>query len=235
MAEARGDLLLFCDDDNVFRPDYLEQAWRIFEKNPELGAAGGKSLPGYESEPPSWLAPFADRLALRHLGEEVLFASWKDTPAPNRAYPALAPIGAGLVLRRAVATAYVQTPAPSSAIQDRVGAHLGSGGDNVLVLAALSTGWSIGYFPELVLTHLIPQARLRLGYLARLNRASSESWVQVLADHGLNPWRPISRLTLGLRQLRAFFRQKAWRDPAAYFSWAGACGILAGRANLSRR
>ena len=139
-----------------------------------------------------------------------------------------------MVLRASIANAYVNSLSASPAVPDRIGNRLSSGGDNAMVLTALSSGWEVGYFPSLVLTHLIPRTRLCLGYLARLNRAASESWVRVLAQHGLTPWPPISRGTLRLRQARAYIRQRAWRGPATYFSWAGACGILAGRANLSR-
>jgi hypothetical protein len=103
-----------------------------------------------------------------------------------------------------------------------------------MVLTALELGREVGYFPELELTHLISSERMQLGYLARLNRRSSKSWVQLLARHGIFPWTPISRGTIWLRQARAFFAQRAWRGPANYFQWAGACGLIEGRAQIAQ-
>ena len=234
IALAQGEVLVFCDDDNILAPDYLVQARRVMCKNPALGALGGKALPVYETQPPEWLAPFAERLAVRDLGDEPRLANWKTTSVQERTYPDVSPIGAGLVVRHEIALDYARALQTDPAISDRCGRRLSSGGDNDLVLAALRHGWSVGYFPELVLSHLIPRARLKLRHVARLNYASSESWVQVLAQNGIVPWPRISHLGSVLRQARAFVRYRAWRDAASFVHWAGACGIFSGRARLSR-
>ena len=54
IQEADGDLLVWCDDDNLLAPDYLTQAGKTFVAEPRLGAAGGKSIPEYASPPPAW-------------------------------------------------------------------------------------------------------------------------------------------------------------------------------------
>ncbi len=234
IALARGEILVFCDDDNLLATDYLAQAERLLRENPELGAIGGKALPVYASPPPAWLAPFTDRLAVRDLGGQPRLASWKGIPVKDRTYPDCSPLGAGLILRHDIALAYALALPANPAIGDRCGRRLSSGGDNDLVLATLHQGWSVGYFPELVLSHLIPRERLSLRHLARLNRASSESWVQVLARNGIVPWPRVSRTGAWLRQARAFLRHRAWKNRASFVRWAGACGIFAGRARLSR-
>lgn len=68
-AEARGELILMVDDDNVIAPDYLETAVRIAEERPGLGAFGGKCLPEFEAKPDPWLASVRSGLGLRDLGE----------------------------------------------------------------------------------------------------------------------------------------------------------------------
>ena len=233
ISEARADLLVFCDDDNLLMPDYLAVAEQLFGRRKNLGAAGGKALPSYATPLPDWVEPFAGQLAVRDLGDKCQIASWVNLDFGDRAYPACSPIGAGLVLRREIADEYIWALEASPLIPDRIGEKLSSGGDCALVLTALEMGREVGYFPELELTHLIPVERLQLAYLARLNRASSESWVRVLARHGIFPWEPISRGTVWPRQMRAFFARRAWEGPANYFQWAGACGIFAGRAGIS--
>ena len=68
-AEAKGELIVMVDDDNVLAPDYLETAVRIARARPMLGAFGGKCLPEFEVEPPEWLKARGKGLGLRDRGE----------------------------------------------------------------------------------------------------------------------------------------------------------------------
>ena len=68
-AEAKGELIVMVDDDNVLAADYLETAVRIAQERPGLGAFGGKCLPEFEVEPEGWLASVRSGLGLRDLGE----------------------------------------------------------------------------------------------------------------------------------------------------------------------
>ena len=70
--EAKGGIVVMVDDDNVLRPDYLEKAVEIMERNPLLGAIGGKALPEYEIEPPEWLKGIRSGLGLRDLGNSII-------------------------------------------------------------------------------------------------------------------------------------------------------------------
>ena len=133
-----------------------------------------------------------------------------------------------MVLRRAAVEAWLQASS-SSALSDRRGAALSSSGDNEIVLQVMQAGWSVGYFPSLVLTHLIPATRLEPDYLARLNRGIQESWMQVLTLHDANPWPALTPLGATVRQMRAWFTHRAWSSPAARIRWQGACGHFAGR------
>src|SRR5206468_717972 len=54
IREARGDLLVFVDDDNVLDADYLETALRIAEQKAFLGAWSGQCCPEFEADPPEW-------------------------------------------------------------------------------------------------------------------------------------------------------------------------------------
>lgn len=229
LAAARGDLAVLVDDDNVLAPDYLATVVTLFSAHPQLGAAGGKSRPEFAVEPAEWTREFFPLLALRDLGESPLIATTLRPEGSDRnEYPACAPIGAGLALRRAAWEAWLKSSTATS-LSDRRGASLSSSGDNDIVLCVVEAGWSAGYFPNLVLTHLIPAGRLEPDYLARLNRGIQESWMQVLALHQACPWPPLSPLGARLRQVRAWFTHRAWRSTAAHIRWQGACGHFAGR------
>ncbi len=227
---AGGDFLVFVDDDNVLAPDYLAETASAFLRHPELGAIGGKSLPEWETTPAEWVQEFASCLAVRDLGETELL--W--CHGVKKGYPDCSPMGAGMALRRAAALHYAakmeQTNQP--AVLDRCGGNLTSGGDNDMVLTLLEGGWGVGYFPQLRLTHLIPEGRATSAYLARLNHGIARSWVQVLARHGIRPWPRIPRWSVPLRKLRACWRSRAWRDAASYVRWRGMCGKFEGQAEL---
>ncbi|GAB2671462.1 glycosyltransferase [Paenibacillus thermoaerophilus] len=55
IAEARGELLLFLDDDAVARPDWISGLAACFEDE-SVACAGGKIVPDWETaSPPDWL------------------------------------------------------------------------------------------------------------------------------------------------------------------------------------
>lgn len=232
--ETRAKLIVMVDDDNVLAPDYLARSIELFAAHPELGAAGGRSLPVFAREPAEWQREFFNLLAVRDLGEELLLSPRQSGDGDRDGeYPACAPIGAGMVIRRVALDPWLSAYSAGD-IPDRRGGELSSGGDNDIVLSLLSRGWQVAYDPLLSLRHLIPAARLDPAYLARLNRGIQKSWVQVLARHNANPWPPIPRWTLPLRCAKAYLTQRAWASPAARIRWQGICGRFEGQASLRR-
>ncbi len=231
---ARGEVVVLVDDDNILAPGYLAEVLRIFAAEPAVGALGGRSLPEFESPLPADLYEFLGLLACRDLGPTPRTSELRRDPVSGQIeYPTCAPIGAGMALRHAAAQAWLDAPA-HGLLSDRRGSALSSGGDNDIVLSVLRAGWSVGYFPTLSLTHLIPAGRVTPAYLARLNRGIAASWMQVLARHGICTWPPIRRWTVPLRQVKAWFTHRAWSSRAAYIRWQGACGHFEGRATLPR-
>lgn len=230
-ATARADVAVLVDDDNVLAPDYLTQVIALFSAYPGVGAIGGKSVPEFAIEPPAWAREFFPLLALRDLGEAPLVSKGLRPPGTTRnEYPACAPIGAGMALRRAAWKAWTDARVASpTALSDRRGSALSSAGDNDLVFCMLRAGWEVAYFPALALTHLIPASRLTAGYLARLNRGIQTSWMQVLALHEASPWSPLTAAGATARKVRAWFTHRPWRSPEAHIRWQGACGHFDGR------
>lgn len=236
VAEARGEFIVFVDDDNVLAPDYLVQALAFFAAHPRVGALGGPVLPEFEAARPAWWnAEFESLLACRHLGVETQIVTALFDPSTGRnEYPLCAPVGAGMALRRSALDAWL-ADATAAALPDRQGASLSSSGDNDIVLWVIRSGWHVAYSPALILTHLIPAGRLAPDYLARLNRGIARSWVQVLHKHDANPWPPIPAWSVPLRKAKAWFVYRAWSGPVARIRWQGACGHFEGRAVLPPR
>lgn len=226
---SSGEVLVLVDDDNELAPDYLAETLRLFAAHPKVGVLGGRSRPEFEQSPEPWVREFDGLIACRDLGEAPLISQGlRQAKTQRNEYPAFAPIGAGMALRRAAAQSWLEQDG-HVALPDRQGTDLSSSGDNDIVLTAMGSGWEAAYFPSLRLTHLIPTFRTTRDYLARLNRGISRSWMQVLAKHHANPWPPLTPLGATLRQIRAWFSHQAWSSPAAYIRWQGACGHFEGR------
>jgi glycosyltransferase involved in cell wall biosynthesis len=220
---ASGSIIVMVDDDNILDKNYLEHTLSIFNSNTALGAIGGKSIPLFEGSPPVWLKEFYSNLALRDLGEMPLISSWQNE------YPATAPIGAGMAIRKNAIQSYIEKiSADKNTITDRTGNSLSSGGDNDMVIEILKSGWQVGYYPELQLTHIIPQGRMRSGYLAKLINNTNKSWVRLLEEHQINPWPKIPRWSVPLRKIKLWFTYRAWQNNVNYIKWQGACGLYDG-------
>ena len=217
--QASGNVIVMVDDDNVLDENYLQNTLNIFKLNKQLGVAGGKSIPIFEKNPPKWLEEFHSCLALRDMGENVLTAVWENE------YPYQAPIGAGMAIRKDALISYINK---RHILTDRKGSSLSSGGDNDIVIEILKSGWQTGYFPSLILYHIIPKERLSPKYLALLTNGSSKSWIQLLESHGINPWHKIPAWTVPLRKMKAWFVYKAWLTKANFIKWRGACGTFDG-------
>lgn len=233
---ARADLAVLVDDDNVIDESYLANVIRIFAANPAVGLAGGRSLPRFEKSPPDWVREFHSLLALRDLGSQAQVSNGlQPNGAPAPEYPACAPIGAGMAIRRAAWEAWMRAREGGPTLSDRRGKQLTSGGDNDIIFCAMEAGWEVGYFPELSLQHLIPAERLEPEYLARLNRGIQKSWMEVLSAHGANRWPRISRAGAALRKVKAWITYRPWSDAAARIRWHGACGHFEGRVTAEDR
>ena len=55
---AKGDILLFTDDDATFDPGWLSAYAEAFDSHPEMAAAGGPVRASWEAPPPQWLVEF---------------------------------------------------------------------------------------------------------------------------------------------------------------------------------
>lgn len=233
IAEARGELLVWVDDDNVLHPGYFKAAVEAFEANPRLGAAGGPSMACYAEPPPVWFVEGLVPLGCRDHGDQPLWMSWVDQP---HQYPPAAPIGAGLVIRKQAMQVWADavTCDPDRLSLGRRGTALSSGEDNDINLTLLRAGWELAYLPQLRVTHVIPAARLTLDYQKRMARASFRDFVRVLDRHGIRPWPAVPRWSVPLRALLSWFRYRAWSGPTQVVRWNGALGQYEGRALLPR-
>jgi glycosyltransferase involved in cell wall biosynthesis len=160
IAEAKGDLLIFVDDDNVLQRDYLEAALQISATHPYLGAFGGSIEAEFEVEPNPRFQSLLPSLAIRHVTE----TKWANFGI------GCVPYGAGLCVTKKVARAYAANLSGSEIRRslDRRGSSLMGGGDLDLAMTSYDLGTGVGLFADLVVTHLIDKRRLSPQYLHRV-------------------------------------------------------------------
>jgi glycosyltransferase involved in cell wall biosynthesis len=82
LAEAKGDLLLFTDDDVDPDPQWMNAHWRAAQQSTSYDFFGGKIIPRWEKPPPAWLAahchgPLRSMSVSYDLGEEQIPVSFK--------------------------------------------------------------------------------------------------------------------------------------------------------------
>ena len=170
IKEAKGDLLLFVDDDNVLVPDYLVETLAIMNAHGFLGVIGAGNLdPEFETQPSREVRGVLSLLALRNVDSARWSSNVMDGPT--------LPWGAGLCVRREIAQHYVELvkELATAAVLDRRGGQLFCGGDDLFSWAAAERGYGFGIFPQLRINHLISASRVEPAYLLRLTHDHSFS------------------------------------------------------------
>jgi glycosyltransferase involved in cell wall biosynthesis len=207
IAESVGEIIVFVDDDNLLAPDYLQHATDIAAARPYIGAFGGAIIPRFEQTVNPALAVYYPYLALR----EVPRDQWGNMYGMNST-----PYGAGLVVRREVATRYT-TELRSDPVRralGRTGNSLISCEDVDLAWTSIDIGFGIGVFRTLSLTHIIPAARMQKDYLLRMVEAITASHVILDNRRNITISPPkasaIGRLVEQLRLLRKTKTERAF-------------------------
>jgi glycosyltransferase involved in cell wall biosynthesis len=157
LAEVRGELITFVDDDNILDPSYLSECMLIAQQFPCLGAWGGQLFPEFEVPPAPELENLLEGLALRQFHRP----RWSNYDSST------CPYGAGLCVRASVGQRYASI-VNSDQIRrslDRRGNSLMGGGDLDLAMTSYQLGMGTGLFPQLKLLHLIPKHRVERDYL----------------------------------------------------------------------
>lgn len=179
IEEAKGDLLVFIDDDNIIASDFFNKGKEIEEKYPMIGAWSGQVLLEFEKEPDSWLHKYQGLLVYRQFQKDC----WSNLPLLAETMPC----GAGLFIRKAVADYYYHLHKTNKRnIQlDRTGKSLFSGGDNDMAACACDIGLGVGLFHEIVVVHYIPSFRLEKKYLLRLAEGIAASTIVLKYYRGI--------------------------------------------------
>jgi glycosyltransferase involved in cell wall biosynthesis len=203
ITEARGNLLVFVDDDTVLKTDYLAHAQAIASEHLQVGAWSGSVRLQFEKSPPEWLKPYYYLLSYREVNSDAHSRSTLDTPHT--------PWGGGLCLRRDAGLFYREQwlRSPQRQLLGPKGKSLAMCEDIDLALSACEIGLEAGVFARLELTHLIPPERTTEEYILRLCRGLERSlWLWRLLRG-----KRLDRLPQGLKWWAKFIYDAARKSP----------------------
>lgn len=187
-AEAKGEFVIFLDDDNLPEPDFVSKAASFFDRHPKAGMVGGVIYPIWEVEPSELIQRLCEfALAICNRGEEAF--------AYQGAYNG--PVGAGMcirtmLLRNILLGGIEDLP---SKVPGRRGSALSGGEDIAMSVLSYRLGWENWYDPSLRCGHVIPARRMTLEYLSRIFSCTGKSQAAV---RRLIDWKSRTPLTAGV-------------------------------------
>lgn len=150
IKHAQYSYTIFCDDDNLLSPHYLEGMFQLMEKNPKLGAIGGKGIGEYLKKPDSLIINFLGNYAIGSQKKHKDFL-----------------YGAGICVRTCI-LANLYSNSENFLLTGRCGNTLLAGDDSEMVKQIILKGYQIDSTDDLTFVHVLPEKRLNLSYLIQM-------------------------------------------------------------------
>ena len=154
IAEARGEWLVFIDDDAMVEEDYIANLKGHLMSHPEASAFGGKIEPFFEDGEPEWYSKWS-----------MGFVSAIDRGSKVHVFPENKfPIGANMGIKREI----LNKVGVFNTELGRTGNNLLAGEEKDLFNRIRKVGGAIYYFPNIGVKHCIPGRRTTNEFVARL-------------------------------------------------------------------
>ena len=154
-AEARGELIVWTDDDVLVDPQWLAEMLAAARAHPEFSFFGGPIEPWFEHDPPQWLLDnwqaINGAFAFRDLGTESFEFDLKRLP-----------YGANYAMRTSVQRAFPYNPKLGRVATGEI-----RGEETDVLHKLLAAGHRGGWVPTAKVQHFIPADRLTLDYIRR--------------------------------------------------------------------
>ncbi len=155
VENARGNYILWTDDDVLVSDGWLQAYEEAFERYPDAAIFGGPIEPWFEVDPPAWLAGNWQRLAsafaARDLGDDELRFDFSK---------GLIPYGANFCIRAQEQKAALYDP-----VLGRNGGKTVLGEETEVVRKILADGGHGWWLPNASVRHWIPSGRMTKEYV----------------------------------------------------------------------
>ena len=151
ITEARGEVILFGDDDILVQPDWIAQMTVPLLADPaqRIGAVGGEVIPVFPDGLPDWVREWHAPLAFR--------------PDTGPLEPRHSPMGANLAFTKWV----FERLGPFHTSLDRAAGNYFSGGDSEMIRRVRSAGLEVWFSPAAAVQHQMPASRTSFRYARR--------------------------------------------------------------------
>lgn len=156
VQNAKNELLIFCDDDNWLREDYVQNAVDIMNTNSSIGALGGQSVLAPHIKAPEWWEEYQGN-----------YAVGKQLPETGNANKRGFVYGAGLTTRKSIAKKIFDPEYPLL-LTGRKGDQCLSGEDWEYCQRTLLLGYNIYYSDALFYWHDVAAKRLTIEKMQEL-------------------------------------------------------------------
>ena len=151
IAEARGEIIVFGDDDILVAPDWLAQITvpMLADHLERIGAVGGEVIPVFPDGLPDWVREWHAPLAFR--------------PDLGPLDPKHSPMGANLAFPKWVFTRLGNF----HTALDRAAGNYFSGGDSEMIRRVRAAGLQVWFSPGAAVKHQMPASRTTFRYARR--------------------------------------------------------------------
>ena len=178
---ARGEILVFVDDDIVATPGWLNAIDETFQ-DPSIALVGGRVLPRWEEKVPDWVDLFRSEI---DGGWTISYLSLIDFGNITKEIPAHFVYGCNFSIRKSVLYECGGFH-PDSVPQDLV--RYRGDGEEALSRAIAKKGLKSIYVAGATVYHCVPAKRLTVDYFRQraFNQGVSDSFTQIRRRHGLD-------------------------------------------------
>jgi GT2 family glycosyltransferase len=155
IAEAKGEILVFLDDDAFIGKDYLKNLEKNLENSSDFAAFGGKITPKFESGViPKWLSKWSmGWVSAIDLGEKTRLFKGN-----------IFPIGANMGFSRTI----INKVGNFNTALGRSKKNLLAGEEKDIFNRIKAENGGIYYFPNIEVQHVIPESRTTSEYLTKM-------------------------------------------------------------------
>jgi len=208
VREARGEYILWTDDDVLVARDWLAAYCEAFERWPDAAVFGGRILPWFAGSPPDWLVRGFHRV-------EHAFAALDLGPEPLPLGGDRLPFGANMAIRMKEQRRHRYDPGlgprPNSGLR---------GEEITLVRGMLAEGATGWWVPAAEVQHYIPEHRQTIPFL----RTYYEGWGEWLGRGASKPdrrtflgrpvwlWREMVEASMRYQVRRRFAQPEVWLE-----------------------
>jgi len=153
IAESKGDIIIFLDDDAYPTFNYLLSIFDFFNKYKDVAAIGGKIVPDFETQRPHWMSDFLLPLvSVIDLGEAIVEFLKKKYP-----------IGANMAFRKQVFEKYGNFNPELG----RCGEGMEGGEEKDIFQRIRLNNEHVFYVPGAMVYHIVPNKRLSMEYIRK--------------------------------------------------------------------